>query len=147
MGRTKKVSPSPAVKTTTVLDRIRAAEKSLLTGATARVLISETDLENVASLIYDTGSTQAQILKKAVHLGLQVLKMGTPTEATTAVHEEAYEEEPYLYTNIGGWKKMDPIPYAGFLPAESASHYLKDVPEAKEDLSAARAVEDLETQF
>ena len=114
MGRTKKVSPSPAVKTTTVLDRIRAAEKSLLTGATARVLISETDLENVASLIYDTGSTQAQILKKAVHLGLQVLKMGSPAEATTAVHEEAYEEEPYLHTNIGGWTRPDPVPYAGF---------------------------------
>jgi hypothetical protein len=147
MARPKKVSPSPAVKTTTVLDRIRAAEKSLLTGATARVLISETDLENVASLIYDTGSTQAQILKKAVHLGLQVLKMGTSAEATPAVHEEYTESVADQQSYVGGWKKLDPIPYAGFIPTESASHYLKDTPAAKEDLSAAHAVEDLETQF
>jgi hypothetical protein len=146
MARPKKVSPSPAVKTTTVLDRIRAAEKSLLTGATARVLISETDLENVASLIYDTGSTQAQILKKAVHLGLQVLKMGTPAEATTAVHEEPFDTDKD-YTP-GVWKKLDPIPYAGFIPAEVASHYSKASDVYKEDiLTIAPTVEDLDTQF
>ena len=117
MARTKKISPSPAV-VPTVHDRIRAAEKALLSGATARVLISETDLENVASLIVDTGSTQAQILKKAVHLGLQVLKMGSPTEALAAVHEEPFETE---------WQQPDYTPYAGFIPTEVAGHYTKEI--------------------
>ncbi len=105
MSRTKKISPSPAVAATTVRDRIRAAEKSLLSGAKASVLISETDLENVASLIIGTGSTQAQILKKAVHLGLQVLRMGSPVEQTVAAHEEPFETV---------WAKPEPVPYAGF---------------------------------
>lgn len=104
MIRPRKLSPSP-VSAPSVHERIAAAEKALLQGATERVIVSDSDLETIAGLITDTGSTKAQILKKACHLGLQVLKMGNPVEATTAIHEEPFETE---------WAKPDPIPYAGF---------------------------------
>src|SRR5580704_13339732 len=104
MARPKKISPSPA-SVPSVHERIAAAEKALLQGATERVTVSDSDLETIAGLITDTGSTKAQILKKAVHLGLQVLKMGSPVEASTAVHKEPEEEYTDNYATVGGWKK------------------------------------------
>lgn len=113
MARPKKVSPSPAVIETTVHDRIRAAEKSLLSGATERVLVSDSDLETIAGLILDSGSTKAQLLKKAVHLGLQVLVFGKDTGTTPGTATIAYEEA-FDNDTTGGWVKPEPIPYAGF---------------------------------
>jgi hypothetical protein len=113
ISRPKKIQATSA-PTLTVHDRIRAAEKSLLSGQTARVLVSESDLEKIAELISNTGQTYAQILKKAVHLGVAVLQFPASTEATApdttpVVSYEAHEEE-----TLGGWTRMDPIPYAGF---------------------------------
>jgi hypothetical protein len=118
MARPRKIQATSA-PTLTVHDRIRAAEKSLLAGQSARVLISESDLEKIAELIESTGQTYAQILKKAVHLGVAVLQYPTPAEPSTAVHEEpqggcmADFDDP-AKEQFGGWMKMDPIPYAGF---------------------------------
>ena len=54
--------------------------------------------------------------------------MGSPAEAATAVHEESLDNLPTVDASqyLGGWKKLDPIPYAGFIPTGSAEHYLKD---------------------
>lgn len=78
-GRKPKTIFDTAYKTsipvTTVQDRIKAAEKALLAGVTERVLVSDDDLEKIVSIIGDQGFTKAYILKRAVHLGLQVMSI------------------------------------------------------------------------
>lgn len=155
MARARKISPSPT-SAPSVHERIAAAEKALLQGATERVIVSDSDLETIAGLITDTGSTKSQILKKAAHLGLQVLKMGSPAEVTTAVHEEPvggcmadFDDPAKEQVYMGGWKRMDPIPYAGFELMQAAGRHeiAADPPLTPTGIAEARAVEDLETQF
>lgn len=64
----------------TIHDRIKAAEKELLSGISERVLVSDEDLEKVVSIIREQGLTRAHILKRAVHLGLQVMSIPLASE-------------------------------------------------------------------
>jgi hypothetical protein len=125
ISRSKKITATSA-PTITVHDRIRAAEKSLLAGQSARVLISESDLEKIAELIESTGQTYAQILKKAVHLGVAVLQSPAAAIAPEVPQGGCMADfDDMTKEQFGGWVKPDPIPYSGFIPTEVADHYAK----------------------
>jgi recombination endonuclease VII len=124
MPRTKKLpGTSPSIQ-----ERIRLAEVSIATGSPEKVYISDEDLIHVESLIYSTGTTKAQLLKKAVHLGLAVLTTTVPApekmEPPGGCMADFSPEDLYIESD---WKRPDPIPYAGFIPAEVADHYSKEV--------------------
>jgi hypothetical protein len=160
MARKKTISPSPA-SAPSVHERIAAAEKALLQGATERVIVSDSDLEKIASLISDTGSTKSQLLKKAVRLGLSVMLLAPesvpePQIGSRNACEESFDNLGGLWPEaattqyVGGWTKLDPIPYAGFISGEMEKHYTKEVdpaPLTPTGLAEVCAVEDLETQF
>lgn len=57
-----------------VHDRIRQAERTIATGIRETVHVSEDQLETVLKLIEKHGLTKAQVLRKAVRLGLEVLE-------------------------------------------------------------------------
>jgi hypothetical protein len=108
----KRLNKFPAQVAPTVHDRIRAAEKALLAGQTARVLVSESDLEKIADLIASSGQTYAQILKKAVHLGVAVL--GTPTTAAPEPQGGCMADFDEPDKEPLDWVRPEPIPYGGF---------------------------------
>lgn len=56
-----------------IQDRIRDAERQVAAGLKESVVVDPGTLERVLLLVISTGQTKAQILKKAVVLGLDVL--------------------------------------------------------------------------
>jgi hypothetical protein len=102
---------------TNVQQVIEAQERKLVEGISETVLVSYDDLVSVATLIEHMQLTKVQILKKAVHLGLQVLSINskpTPVVADylpTAEPEPAFDSPdlsvPNTYvsaTDQGGWQ-------------------------------------------
>lgn len=83
-------TPKPATEAATVHDRIKAAEKALLSGAAERVVVSEADLERIAVLIAAEGKTKGQLLKAAVRLGLDVLSINPKSDPSP--HRKAHVE-------------------------------------------------------
>jgi hypothetical protein len=79
----------------TVQDRIKSAEKALLAGVTERVLVSDDDLEKVVSIIGDQGFTKAYILKRAVHLGLQVMAINPHSDISPENQKISYVETTF----------------------------------------------------
>jgi hypothetical protein len=83
---------------TNVQHAIEAQERKLVAGITESVLVSHDDLVLLADLISSLELTKVQILKKATHLGLQVLSMNTKpvVNAFPAEEVEPLFDDPNL---------------------------------------------------
>lgn len=124
-GRKPKTIFDTAYKTsipvTTVQDRIKAAEKALLAGVTERVLVSDDDLEKIVSIIGDQGFTKAYILKRAVHLGLQVMSINPHSD----VPEPEGRAEVAINKAFEDIERIHSSPYVGQADVDDAPVLLR----------------------
>jgi hypothetical protein len=109
----------PRAKTkNTIESQIAAQERLLLSGTTEAVLVADADLLVISDLITAMELTKVQILKKAVHLGLQVLSINSKPAPVVADYLPTAEPEVVLFdspnlevpntytssTDQGGWQ-------------------------------------------
>jgi hypothetical protein len=106
--KAKPAGVSPAVPS--IQDRIRDAERQVAAGLKESVVVDQATLERVLLVVVETGQTKAQILKKAVVLGLDVL---------TFKPDQFETQKPMRITEA----PSDPIPWEGQYNAELDATY------------------------